>query len=74
MAVITIPKPLREKLGDEATDAFIEVIKEIEQESKKDLATKSDLSELKTEIIKWMFIFWASQLGIIFAFLKYMIK
>ncbi len=36
MAVITIPKPLREKLGDEATDAFTEVIKEIDLDARKE--------------------------------------
>ncbi len=52
MSVISIPKPLREKLGDEATDAFVEVIREIELESKKELATKDDIRALKDNIIK----------------------
>ncbi len=52
MSVISIPKPLREKLGDEATDAFVEVIREIELESKKELATKDDIRALKDDIIK----------------------
>lgn len=34
-------------------------------------ATKDDLSNVKFEMIKWMFIFWASQLLAMFAFLKY---
>jgi hypothetical protein len=29
------------------------------------------IAESKTEMIRWMFIFWASQLGAIFAFLKF---
>jgi hypothetical protein len=42
---------------------------------KKDiLATKEDLANLKSEIIKWMFLFWLGQIGvltgIIFAMLK----
>jgi hypothetical protein len=41
-------------------------------------ATKEDMANLraelkadKAEMIKWMFIFWASQLAAIFAFLKF---
>ena len=34
-------------------------------------ATKEDLANSKTDIIKWMFIFWVSQLAATFAFLKY---
>lgn len=34
-------------------------------------ATKADLAETKSEIIKWMFIFWVSQLAAMFAFLKF---
>jgi len=36
MGVIAIPKPLRERLGDEGTDAFVEVIKEIDLDARKD--------------------------------------
>ncbi len=38
------------------------------------LATKEDLANVKVELIKWMFIFWIGQIGvltgIIFAMLK----
>jgi len=36
-------------------------------------ATKEDLANTKSEIIKWMFIFWASQLIATFAFLKFFV-
>jgi predicted component of viral defense system (DUF524 family) len=56
MAVIAIPDVLRERLGEEATKAFVDVIKEVDFESKKDLPTKTDLlaakAELKEEIYK----------------------
>ncbi|MBF0464631.1 MAG: hypothetical protein HQK88_02710 [Nitrospirae bacterium] len=85
MTVITIPRPLREKLGDEGTDAFVEVINKIDTEAKKGLATKEDISNLeikiesvkaeieksKSETLRWLFIFWASQIGIIFALFKF---
>ncbi len=52
MAVITIPKPLREKLGDEATEAFIEIIRTIDIESRKELTTKEDIVKLDGKIDK----------------------
>jgi hypothetical protein len=76
MSVIAIPKPLREKLGDEASDALVEVIKEIEK--KDELVTKDflerRLAELKTDLLKWMFIFWIGQIAVIVAILKLMFK
>ncbi len=57
MAVITIPRALREKLGDDATDAFVEVIREIEPDTDKikqnlvkEVATKDDIMALKDDI------------------------
>ncbi len=130
MAVITIPKPLKDKLGDEAADAFVEVVNEIDlsarQEAiliaeerferrlseevaglKQDIlrlegkiyqvkaelegkidqvraelkgkittsseALKVELKADKADILKWMFIFWASQIGAVFALLKFFI-
>ncbi len=76
---------LREKIGDQQAQVltdFIEsrVDKEFEK-SKSILASKSDILELKnqiaenkSEIIKWMFIFWTSQLVAVFTFLKFFIK
>jgi hypothetical protein len=36
MPVITIPKALRERLGDEAVESFVLLLKEIEHEGRKD--------------------------------------
>ncbi len=86
-----MPKVLRERLGEEATDAFIEIVKEIDLDARKDSLSiaeerfekrlaeevgklRTEMYKLKSEMLKWMFIFWASQIGIIFAFLKFMIK
>jgi hypothetical protein len=47
---------------------------EAKAEKKDVLATKHDLSEVKADIIKWMFIFWIGQLaatfGLVLLFLK----
>lgn len=34
-------------------------------------ATKEDLANTKSEMIRWMFLFWISQMAAMFAFLKY---
>ena len=34
------------------------------------LATKEDLQKVKSEIIKWMFIFWVGTIGIMIAIIK----
>jgi len=110
LVLITIPKPLRDKLGEEATEAFTEVVKALDLEARKEALVlaeerferrlteeigkvnerlteemgkvKLDLERLRTEmqllkaeILKWVFIAWLSQIGILsgimFAFLKY---
>jgi bifunctional DNA-binding transcriptional regulator/antitoxin component of YhaV-PrlF toxin-antitoxin module len=69
MGVITIPKPLRDKLGDEATDSLVDILDRLEQSSQRGLATKEDIHTIELKIariesdirlIKWM-------LGIIIA-------
>ncbi|MBP6023632.1 hypothetical protein [Ferruginibacter sp.] len=37
-------------------------------------ATKEDLAKTETKLLLWAFVFWATQLGAIFAFLKFFIK
>ena len=130
MAVISIPKVLRDKIGEEATDALTEVIKSIDTEARKEALAlaeerlerrlteengkirleiekvrtemqgirmemqevRTEIGQLRTEIkeeigklnekiastksemIKWVFIFWIGQtgaiMGILFAFFK----
>ncbi|MBF0318594.1 MAG: hypothetical protein HQL01_02145 [Nitrospirae bacterium] len=88
MSVIAIPKPLRERLGDDGVDALVAVINEANLSARDNLATKSDIAALelkiestrseieksKSETLKWMFIFWAGQLIAIFAMLKAFLK
>jgi hypothetical protein len=131
MPVITIPKVLRDKLGDEAAESFAILLKEVEHEGRKDALVmaeekferrlteeigslkvsfteeigslkvsftermsentsgleaklykvKSELdakinqlevkiNEVKSDIIKWMFIFWAGQIVVLIAILQ----
>jgi len=46
MAIISIPKPLREKLGEEGTDALVQVLNENEKETRSSVI---DLAEQRFE-------------------------
>ena len=46
MAIISIPKPLREKLGEEGTDALVQVLNENEKETRPSVI---DLAEQRFE-------------------------
>ncbi|MCS7230208.1 MAG: hypothetical protein RMJ81_03635 [Candidatus Kryptonium sp.] len=49
MLVITIPKPLREKLGDEASDSLVELLNKVYQTTKENIIELSaDKFEKKT--------------------------
>ena len=82
-------KLLSDKLGSDTTEAMFKYIdnktERCVEATIKTLATKEDISkqigevrkeiaDVKTETIKWMFIFWIGQvgatLGIVFLFLK----
>ena len=80
MPIITVPKILREKLTEEGADALVSVINQSDKTVKEDALIfleerfERRLSDVKAEIIKWMFIFWAGQItvltGILFAFFR----
>lgn len=113
MPVLTVEKPLRDKLGDDGVDSLIRLINESQEEQKKDMlefvgekferrlseeisglelrltdrinevdkkmSEKYSLlgvkiSQSHASVIKWMFIFWVGQVGVIlgmlFAFFK----
>ena len=62
---------LKRKLGENEAQAVTEyveskVVKTFDKE-KDVLATKADLAETKSEIIKWMFIFWIGQIAVTLA-------
>ena len=69
---------LRQKLGEQEAQTLVEYVEgkiEKEFDTKKDtLATKEDLAReirnTKSEIIKWMFIFWVGQLAAMIAIVK----
>ncbi len=91
MPILSVEKPLRDKLGDEATDSLVNLINQAQNDQKKDILTfveekferrlseeigsvRNEMYKVKSDIIKWMFIFWVGQVGmlvgILFAFFK----
>ena len=104
MAIISIPEPLREKLGVEGAEALVHVLNENEKELKSsvldfagqrfeqslnreitsvrvDLAgaekrfdkrlseetasVRGSIEKSRSDTIKWMFIFWIGQIGVL---------
>jgi len=69
---------LRSKIGEMEAKSLVEFVESnVDQklEDKKDvIATKSDLQAIKTEMIKWMFIFWVGQISVNIALIILFIK
>lgn len=81
VAEIELYEILKSKLGDKEAKTLVEYIEakvSKELEEKKDiLATKQDIANLeiklektKSDIIKWMFLFWIGQLASLIAILQ----
>jgi hypothetical protein len=49
-------------------------LREQEDDLSKRLMTKADGAEIKTEIIKWMFLFWLGQMAATFAVVKFLVR
>jgi hypothetical protein len=65
---------LKEKIGEKEAQSLVEYVETKigkEFDSKKDtLATKEDLANVRSDVIKWMFIFWVGQLAAMIAIAK----
>lgn len=76
---------LKQRLGEKEAEALVQYVdsklRENNEQNLKILATKEDLAkvegkletkiaESKVDIIKWMFIFWASQIAITITLVK----
>ncbi len=49
-------------------------IDNLKQDIHKTFASKEDLANVKSDMIKWMFIFWITQMISLFGFMLYFIK
>ncbi len=81
MAIIVIPRPLQEKLGEEGADQLVQTINQVAQDSlafvKEEFERRDRLaminqalSAFKTDLIQWMFIFSVSEV-VILTFILY---
>lgn len=74
VAEIELYEILKEKIGQQKAKKVVEYIEakiEKKLDEKQDiLATKTDLANIKAEIIKWMFLFWIGQLASLIAILQ----
>jgi len=102
MAVIAVARPLREKLGEEGTDALVALINEAGANDKKEILEvveerferrlaeelgkvrmdmtegmsklRTEMADLRANLVQWMFLFWIGQIGvltgILFAFFR----
>lgn len=59
-----------EKKFEEKEKIFKDDIRSLKEYMDKVFATKEDLSNVKADMIKWMFIFWIGQLAAILAIIK----
>ncbi|WP_420266423.1 LA_3696 family protein [Candidatus Magnetominusculus dajiuhuensis] len=108
MSVIAIPRSIRERLGDEASEDFASLINDIDLGARKDAIAiaeerferrlsevsgtlrlemeklrvelrvemeklRADVSNIKAEIIKWMFLFWIGQTAAMIAVIKFLV-
>jgi len=66
------------KLGKETAENLTNFIEQKINQELADkgiiLATKENLSETKSKIIKWMFIFWVGQVAVTFGFILLYLK
>ena len=86
---IQLYNALKLKLGDAEAEQLVSYVKDsVKQEVSEqvpNIATKdfvdakvsaveAKIAEAKFQIILWAFVFWVTQLGAMFAFLKYFVK
>ncbi len=71
MTVIAIPSILKEKLGETAAQALIEMFNQVEERAKDrtieiveerfERRLAEEIARLEARLIRWMFIFWIGQ-------------
>ena len=83
MSLITVSdiqlfNTLKKKLGEQEAEQLVTFVKsEISDELQtktQHLATKEDLAKTESKLILWAFVFWATQLAAIFAFIRLFIE
>lgn len=79
---LLVPTPLRERLGDAGSDGLVMMFAEAyrignerldqtvrELEERFDQRLNQRIADLKSDLLKWNFLFWVTQLAAMFGFL-----
>ncbi len=82
MSLITVSdiqlfNTLKKKLGEQEAEQLVSFVKsEIKEELqiKAQHLAKEDLAKTESKLILWAFVFWATQLAAIFAFIRLFIE
>ena len=82
MDILTVPPPVREKLGNEGATALMTMfadahriaLESFEHRLSEETAKlRLDIADLKFELLKWNFLFWIGQLAALVGVLRWML-
>lgn len=78
MLKLKVYEVLKSKLGEPEAATLIEYFESKAEEKYKErknvFATKEDIANVRTDLIKWMFIFWVGQIAATFGFILLYLK
>ena len=83
MDVLTVPAPVRAKLGEAGSDGLVTMFADAHR-----MATESferrladetaklrlDMADLKFDLLKWSFLFWIGQVAVLVSVLSWMLR
>ncbi len=67
-------KIFEKSFGELSAKTIVDYIENPDKMAIEHLATKEHVSNTKADLIKWMFVFWVSQLIAVFSFLMLFLK
>ena len=83
MEALLVPSPLREKLGDVASDGLVTMFTDaqkigadsFERRLVEEMAKlRLDMADMKFELVKWNFLFWVGQIAAMTAILSLLLR
>jgi lipoate synthase len=75
--IVVIPEALRSKLGDDGTKELVNLINQVTRGAKEVAVElmverfERRLAETKTELVRWMFVFWVGQIAVMIGLLSF---
>lgn len=83
MDTLTVPLPVREKLGNTGADGLMTMfadahrlaVDSFERRLAEETAKlRLDMADLKFDLLKWSFLFWIGQVAVIISVLSWMLR